>query len=108
MPVYPALAVSAAIIVIVLEIVVFRSGLFRSRAYWISMLITFGFMVAVDGWLTKLSAPIVIYNDANTSGIRPVWDILLEEYAYAFAMLTMVILIWDRQPDTPPDEETSA
>ena len=107
MPVYPALAVSAAIVVIVLELVVFRSRLFRSRAYWISMVIVFGFMVAVDGWLTKLSAPIVIYNDANTTGIRPIWDILAEEYAYAFAMLTMVILLWDRRPDTPPDEESS-
>ena len=107
MPVYPALAVSAAIVVIVLELVVFRSRLFRSRAYWISMVIVLGFMVAVDGWLTKLSAPIVIYNDANTTGIRPIWDILAEEYAYAFAMLTMVILLWDRRPDTPPDEESS-
>ncbi len=107
MPVYPALAVSAAIVVIVLELVVFRSRLFRSRAYWISMVIVFGFMVAVDGWLTKLSAPIVIYNDANTTGIRPIWDILTEEYAYAFAMLTMVILLWDRRSDTPPDEESS-
>jgi lycopene cyclase domain-containing protein len=70
------------------------------------MAIIFGFMVAVDGWLTKLSAPIVIYNDGNTSGIRPVWDILAEEYAYAFAMLTMVILLWDRRSDTSTDEES--
>lgn len=99
MPVYPALAVSAALVVIAAELVIFRSGLFRSRAYWISMAIVVGFMVAVDGWLTKLSAPIVIYNDANTSGLRPIWDILIEEYAYAFALLTMIILLWDRGPN---------
>ena len=67
-----------------------------------------GFMIAVDGWLTKLSAPIVFYNDANTSGIRPVWDILLEEYAFAFALLTMVILLWERSAPSTSDETTSS
>ena len=99
MAIYPALAVLAAVVVVALELWVFRSGLFRSRAYWLSMVIVFGFMVAVDGWLTKLSAPIVIYDDHQTSAIRPIWDILLEEYAYAFALLTMVILLWDRRRD---------
>ena len=96
MPIYTVLGVSAAIVVIALERLHFRSGIFRSRAYWVSMVIVLGFMIAVDGWLTKLSAPIVIYNDANTTGIRPIWDIVIEEYAYAFALLTMVILLWDR------------
>ncbi|HEY5875602.1 MAG TPA: lycopene cyclase domain-containing protein, partial [Ilumatobacteraceae bacterium] len=54
------------------------------------------FMIPVDGWLTKLSAPIVVYREEDTSGIRPVWDIPLEEFAYAFALLTLVILVWDR------------
>lgn len=96
MAIYPALAVLAAVLVVAAELLWFRSGIFRSRAYYVSMLIVFGFMVAVDGWLTKLSAPIVIYDDTQTTGIRPIWDILLEEYAYAFALLTMIILLWDR------------
>lgn len=96
MPIYPALALVAAVLVVAAELLWFRSGLFRSRAYYVSMLIVFGFMVAVDGWLTKLSAPIVIYDDTQTTGIRPIWDILLEEYAYAFALLAMIILLWDR------------
>ncbi len=103
MPVYPVLATSAALVVVALELIYFRSGIFRSRTYWVSMVIVVGFMIAVDGWLTKLSAPIVIYNDANTSGIRPVWDILIEEYAFAFALLTMVILLWDRSAPSPTD-----
>ena len=96
MPIYPTLAVLAAVAVVALELLVLRSGLFRQRAYWISMAIVFGFMIPVDGWLTKLSAPIVLYRDSDTSGIRPIWDILLEEYAYAFALLTLVMLVWDR------------
>jgi hypothetical protein len=54
-------------------------------------------MIPVDGWLTKLSAPIVIYREEDTTGIRPIWDILLEEYAYAFALLTVVILVWEHR-----------
>ena len=96
MPIYPTLAVTAAVVVVLLELRVFRSGLFREPAYWISMGICFAFMIPVDGWLTKLSAPIVIYRPEDTSGIRPIWDIPLEEYAYAFALLTLVMLTWDR------------
>lgn len=96
-PIYPTLAVLAALAVVVLEVKGLRTGLFRDRAYWVAMAICFAFMVPVDGWLTKRSAPIVIYRPADTSGIHPVWDIPLEEYAYAFAMLTLVMLVWDHQ-----------
>lgn len=96
MPVYPTLAVLAALAVVALEVGVLRSGLFRERAYWLSMAIVFGFMIPVDGWLTKLSAPIVLYREEDTSGLRPVWDIPFEEFAYAFALLTLVMLVWDR------------
>lgn len=101
MPIYPILSIAAAMLVVVLELRAFRSGIFASRSYWLSMMIVLLFMLAVDGWLTKLSAPIVIYDDLRTTGIRPIWGILIEEYAYAFALLTMVVLLWDRQPRVP-------
>jgi lycopene cyclase domain-containing protein len=94
--IYPLTAVGAAVAVVVLELVVLRTGLLRRRAYWISMAIVFAFMVPVDGWLTKRSAPVVIYDPAQVSGWRPVWDILAEEFAYAFALLTLVMLCWER------------
>jgi lycopene cyclase domain-containing protein len=108
MPVYPALSITAALAVVVLELAVFRSGLFRQAAYWVAIAIVYAFMIPVDGWLTKLSAPIVVYRDADTSGLRPVWDILAEEFVYAFALLTLVILVWDRagrgeERDSGPD-----
>jgi lycopene cyclase domain-containing protein len=96
MPIYPTLAVTAAVVVVLLELRFFRSGLFREPAYWISMAICYAFMIPVDGWLTKQSAPIVLYRPEDTSGIYPIWDIPLEEYAYAFALLTLVMLTWDR------------
>jgi lycopene cyclase domain-containing protein len=108
MPVYPALSVIAAVAVVALELRVFRTGLFRQAAYWVAMAIVSVFMVPVDGWLTKLSAPIVVYREADTSGLRPVWDILAEEFVYAFALLTLVILAWDRagrDEERDPDPE---
>jgi lycopene cyclase domain-containing protein len=95
MPIYPTLAVAAAIAVVMLEVGVLHTGLFRDRAYWMSMAICYAFMIPVDGWLTKHSAPIVLYRPQDTSGISPIWDIPLEEYAYAFALLTAVMLMWD-------------
>lgn len=99
MPIYPTLSVVAAVAVICLELFVLRTGIFRDVTYWITMAICYAFMIPVDGWLTKLSAPIVMYRPEDTTGIRPVWDILLEEYVYAFALLTVVILVWEHQGD---------
>ena len=99
MPIYPATAIAASVAVLVLELAIWRTGLLRKRAYWVTMAIVFGFMVAVDGWLTKLSAPIVIYDPSHVSGWRPVWDILAEEYLYAYALITLVLLCWERSGD---------
>jgi len=96
MPIYPALAIVAAVAVVALEVLVLRTGIFRDVAYWIALAICLAFMIPVDGWLTKLSAPIVLYRPSDTSELRPVWDILAEEYLYAFAMLTLVMVTWDR------------
>ena len=104
MPIYPATALAAASAVLVIELAFWRTGLLRQRSYWLSMSIVFGFMIVVDGWLTKLSAPIVIYNPSDVSGWRPVWDILAEEYAYAFALITLVLLCWERSADPITDE----
>ena len=97
MPIYPTLSVIAALGVICLELFVLRTGIFRDVTYWITMAICYAFMIPVDGWLTKLSAPIVLYRPEDTTGVRPLWDILLEEYVYAFALLTVVILVWEHQ-----------
>ena len=96
-PIYPTLSVVAAIAVLVIELRWARTGIFRDRSYWISMAIVYAFMIPVDGWLTKLSAPIVTYRPEDTSGIRPVWDIPAEEFVYAFALLTLVMVVWDVQ-----------
>ena len=103
---YTLPAVTAVIGVCVLEVWVLRTGLFRRPAYWISMVIVLGFQIPVDGWLTKLSAPIVIYDEQHTSGIRFPFDIPVEDFLFGFALVTAVLLGWERirprdREDTP-------
>jgi lycopene cyclase domain-containing protein len=94
---YTAPAIEAVLVVCVLEFVVLRTGLFRKPAYWLTMLIVLGFQVLADGWLTKLSAPIVIYDSHQTTGIRFPFDIPVEDFLYGFALVTGVLLVWERQ-----------
>nr|WP_205266509.1 lycopene cyclase domain-containing protein [Mycolicibacterium sphagni] len=90
-------ALLAALAVCVVELKLLRTGLFRSRAYWLTMAIVLGFQVLVDGWLTKLSAPVVIYNERQTSGLRFPWDIPVEDFLFGFALVTAVLLVWERR-----------
>jgi lycopene cyclase domain-containing protein len=94
---YTAPAIVAALAVGALELTVLRTGLFRRPAYWLSMLIVIGFQTLVDGWLTKLSAPIVVYDNRQTSGIRFPLDIPIEDFFFGFALITAVLLLWERQ-----------
>ena len=94
---YTVPAIVVALAVGVLEFTVLRTGLFRRPAYWLSMLIVIGFQILVDGWLTKLSAPIVVYDNRQTSGIRFPLDIPIEDFFFGFALVTAVLLLWERQ-----------
>lgn len=94
---YTAPAVLAVAAVCALELTVLRTGLFRRPAYWLSMLIVIAFQILVDGWLTKLSAPIVMYDNRQTTGIRFPFDIPVEDFLFGFALVTAVLLLWERQ-----------
>jgi lycopene cyclase domain-containing protein len=92
---YTLSALLAVAAVVCLEARLLRTGLFRTRAYWVSLAICYGFMLAVNGWLTKLSAPIVLYDERRTTGWRTPWDIPVEDYLFGFALLTLGMLLWD-------------
>jgi lycopene cyclase domain-containing protein len=92
---YTAAATLAVVVVVVLELRVLHTGLLRSRAYWIAIAICYGFMIAVNGWLTKLTAPIVLYDEDATLGWRFPWDIPVEDYLFGYALLTLAMLLWD-------------
>jgi lycopene cyclase domain-containing protein len=92
---YTALAAISVVAVLLVEMCWLRTGLLRSRAYWIAIGICYGFMIAVNGWLTKRSAPIVLYDERRTTGWRFPWDIPVEDYLFGFALLTLTMLTWD-------------
>lgn len=94
---YTLPAVVAVLAVIALEFLVLRTGLFRRAGYWLSMVIVLGFQIPVDGWLTKLSSPIVQYNEQHTIGVRFPFDIPVEDFLFGFAMVTAVLLLWEHQ-----------
>ena len=96
MPAYPLFATLAALAVIAIELSWLRTGVFRRPAYWIAMVVTFAFMIPVDGWMSKLPDPIVVYRPSVLSGLRWPIDIPTEEFVYAFAMVTLAIVLWER------------
>ncbi|RKT55286.1 lycopene cyclase domain-containing protein [Saccharothrix australiensis] len=93
---YLIAAVVSVVLVVAAEFAVLRTGLFRRPAYWLTMAIVFAFQVPVDGWLTKLDAPIVRYAEWAISGIRFPWDIPVEDFLFGFSMVTLTLLLWER------------
>ncbi|KQT91460.1 lycopene cyclase [Marmoricola sp. Leaf446] len=108
---YTVFAVLSVVVVVALELLWFRTGVFRTLQYWIAMAIVLGFQVPVDGWLTKLSDPIVLYEESEMTGWRIPWDIPVEDFAFGFSMVTLTMLLWLRlgpRPvaETPPSTST--
>ena len=91
---YPVATLLTMLAVVLIEVLWLRTGVFRSAQYWVAMAIMFAFQVPVDGWLTKLSDPIVMYNPETTLGVRFPWDIPIEDFGFGFAMLTLTIIVW--------------
>jgi lycopene cyclase domain-containing protein len=93
---YTVTAIASVLVVLALEFAWLRTGLLREARYWITMAIVLGFQVLVDGWLTKLSAPIVVYAPGQYLGVRWPWDVPVEDYLFGFAMVGGAIVLWER------------
>jgi lycopene cyclase domain-containing protein len=93
---YTAAAITAPVAVIALELLVLRTGLLREARYWITVAIALAFQIPVDGYLTRAARPIVLYNEAATSGIRFPWNIPIEDFGFGFALVTLTLLVWRR------------
>ena len=103
-PEYTVMTALGMIVVVGLELLVFRSGIFRRAKYWAALAICLGFQCLVDGWLTKLSDPIVIYNPDKFLGIRFPFDIPIEDFGFGFAMITAVLMLWQWNLNRDPEE----
>lgn len=95
MPEFTVLAVVSVVAVVVAELAWLRSGIFTKASFWVAYGIVLSFEVLVDGWLTKLSAPIVTYDPDEFSGWRFPFDIPVEDYLFGFSLLTLAMLLWD-------------
>jgi lycopene cyclase domain-containing protein len=104
---YTVPAAAAVLAVVAAELLWLRTGLFRRLAYWLSMVIVLGFQIPVDGWLTKLSAPVVRYSPAQVTGLRGPWDIPLEDFLFGFALVTAALLLWERQGGRGPRDSAT-
>jgi lycopene cyclase domain-containing protein len=93
---YTAAALAAPVLVVLAELAVFRTGLLKQPRYWIALGIVMAFQIPVDGWLTRLEAPIVVYSPEAVSGVRWPWDIPVEDFGFGYAMVTFTLLMWVR------------
>ena len=107
MPEYTWASIVAVLVVVAVELFWLRTGLLRKMTFYVSWAIILFFMVLVDGWLTKLSAPIVLYDEQENSGIRLPWDIPVEDYLFGFALITLTMLLWERWAQRHPDDAAS-
>jgi lycopene cyclase domain-containing protein len=89
--------------VLALELLWLRTGLLRRVSYWIALAICLAFQVPVEGWLTKLSAPVFSFDADAITGVRFPWDIPVEDFGYSFALITLTLLLWERARRAEPD-----
>jgi len=93
---YTWASVVGVVVVVLVELLWLRTGIFRKATYWIAYGIIVFFQVIIDGWLTKLTAPIVLYNPDEFTGWRAPWDVPVEDYLFGFALVTLPIMLWER------------
>lgn len=96
MPWYSILTVVAVVAVVGYELLIARTGVLHRSSFWLSMGIVWFFQILVDGWLTKLSSPIVLYAPETFSGIRIFFDSPIEDFGFGFAMITLTIVTWEQ------------
>ncbi|MFT4108960.1 lycopene cyclase domain-containing protein [Propionicimonas sp.] len=94
MPEYTLATLVAVVVVVAVELLWARTGIFATAQYWLTMLIVFAFQVAVDGWLTLRPDPIVRYSPAAFVGVRFPFDIPIEDFGFGFALVTGAIIAW--------------
>ena len=94
MPEYTLATIGAVLVVVAVELLWARTGIFRTAQFWLTMAIVFFFQVLVDGWLTRLADPIVRYSPAQFAGVRFPFDIPLEDFGFGFALVTGSIIAW--------------
>lgn len=108
MPEYTILTLTAVVVVVVLDLALVRTRVLATVSFWITLSIVWCFQILVDGWLTKLRAPIVIYDEDSFSGVRIFFDSPVEDFGFGFAMIVATLMVWEklaRREHTPIEVE---
>jgi lycopene cyclase domain-containing protein len=88
---YSALAVTAVVAVVVVDLAVLRTRMVTRRVFWVAYAIVIGFQLLVNGVLTGRG--VVRYDPATIWGPRiayaPVEDLL-----FGFALVTLTLASW--------------
>ena len=93
---YTALVLAFVVAAIAFDLFIARTRVIRTAAFWVSLCIMWAFQVLIDGWLTKQSSPIVIYNESEFSGRRIFFDSPVEDFGFALAMIVLTLSVWER------------
>lgn len=91
---YTALTLVAVTVVLVLDLWIVRTRVVATLGFWLSYAIMAAFQIPVDGWLTRLDAPIVSYADEHFSGVRIFLDSPIEDFGFGFAMIVATLMTW--------------
>ena len=90
---YTALAVTAVVAVVLVDLVVLRTRLVGMRVFWASYAVVLAFQLLVNGVLT--GRKVVTYDPDTILGLRiayaPVEDVL---FGFALILLTLSTWLW--------------
>ena len=90
---YTQLAISAVVIVIILDLYVIKTGLLKRKVFWTSYAIIVGFQLLTNWWLT--SRNIVMYSPDAIMGLR-IASAPVEDLLFGFALVVGVLINWIR------------
>ena len=91
---YSQIAVTAAIIAIIIDLTVSSQPLLKRRAFWASYSIILPFQLLTNWWLT--SRNIVMYSPDAIFGLR-IASAPAEDLLFGFALILSVMGIWEYQ-----------
>jgi lycopene cyclase domain-containing protein len=88
---YSALAVTAVVAVLVVDLVVYRTRMVTRRVFWVAYAIVLFFQLVMNGVLTGLG--VVTYDPAAIWGPRIAYA-PAEDLLFGFAMVTLTLASW--------------
>jgi lycopene cyclase domain-containing protein len=88
---YSALAVTAVVAVLVLDLAVLRTRLVTRRVFWVAYAIVVVFQLLMNGVLTGLD--VVVYAPGAIWGPRIVYA-PVEDLLFGFALVTLTLATW--------------